>query len=467
MTAHGMPQFTLQPLDSLVAYAANARTHSPAQIRQIKASLLEFGWTNPVLADAQGIIAGHGRTMAAAELYSEGEQIRFPGGEPIPIGMVPVVDCSGWSDAQRRAYIIADNQIALNAGWDEDLLRQELGELQTANFDLDMLGFSDAELGDLLAGISLGQESDRDPDDAPEVSDEDVSVPGDIWVCGPHRVMCGSSLSDTDWQALMRGEMADAAWTDPPYNVDYEGRAGKIQNDAMSEGEFRQFLDGAFAGHFAVMKAGAPIYVAHADGNGGEAFRAAFRGAGFKLSGCLIWRKNQFTLSRSDYQWMHEPILYGWKPGSRHRWYGGRKLSTIIDTGTGNPFQRTEDGKWLVRVGDAVLVVDGDAEVQEQPGSILFNEKPASSELHPTMKPVALIERMLRSSARHGDIVIDGFGGSGSTLIAADRLGMCARLMELEPKFADVIVRRWQAFTGRQAVHADTGKPFPEISPIS
>lgn len=467
MTAHGMPQFTLQPLDSLVAYAANARTHSPAQIRQIKASLLEFGWTNPVLADAQGIIAGHGRTMAAAELYSEGEQIRFPGGEPIPIGMVPVVDCSGWSDAQRRAYIIADNQIALNAGWDEDLLRQELGELQTANFDLDMLGFSDAELGDLLAGINLGPESDRDPDDAPEVSDEAVSVPGDIWVCGAHRVMCGSSLSDTDWQALMRGELADAAWTDPPYNVDYEGRAGKIQNDAMSEGEFRQLLDCAFAGHFAVMKAGAPIYVAHADGNGGEAFRAAFRGAGFKLSGCLIWRKNQFTLSRSDYQWMHEPILYGWKPGSRHRWYGGRKLSTIIDTGTGNPFQRTEDGRWLVRVGDAVLVVAGDAEVQEQPGSILFNEKPASSELHPTMKPVALIERMLRSSARHGDIVIDGFGGSGSTLIAADRLGMCARLMELEPKFADVIVRRWQAFTGRQAVHADTGKPFPEISPIS
>lgn len=460
MTVHGMPQIELKPLESLVAYARNARTHSPAQVRQIKASLLEFGWTNPVLADTHGIIAGHGRTMAASELYREGEQIRFPSGELIPVGMVPVVDCSGWSDAQRRAYIIADNQIALNAGWDEELLKLELQQLQVESFDLDLLGFSDADLGELLTCADLDLDGDQDPDDAPDLEDDAVSSLGDVWVCGPHRVMCGSSLSDDDWQALMQGELADAAWTDPPYNVDYEGMAGKIKNDAMAEAEFKQFLLEAFSGHLAVMKAGAPIYVAHADGHGGEAFRSSFREAGFKLSGCLIWRKNQFTLSRSDYQWMHEPILYGWKPGSRHRWYGGRKLSTLMDTGDGYPFQKTEDGKWVVRVGDAALIVDGEAVIEEQPGSILFHEKPSRSEQHPTMKPVGLIERMLRSSARHGDIVIDGFGGSGSTLIAADRLGMSARLMELDPKFADVIVKRWQAFTGRKAVHAVTGEQF-------
>ncbi len=461
MTAQGLPQIELRPLDSLVAYARNARTHSASQIEQIKASLLEFGWTNAVLADDAGIIAGHGRTLAAASLYQEGKQISFPSGAPIPIGMVPVVDCSGWSDSQRRAYIIADNQLALSAGWDDSILKSELQALQMESFDLELLGFSDNDLGEMLASMGLDADDAHDPDAAPDIADEAVSVLGDIWRCGAHRVMCGSSLSADDWAALMRGELADAAWTDPPYNVAYEGKAGSIQNDNMSDADFREFLKDAFAGHIAVMKPGAPIYVAHADGSGSEAFRSTFREAGFKLSGCLIWRKNQFTLSRSDYQWMHEPILYGWKPGSRHRWYGGRKLSTLIDAGDGYPFQQMDDGRWCVRVGDTMLVIDGDAKIEEQPGSILFHEKPSRSEQHPTMKPVGLVERMLRSSARSGDIVIDGFGGSGSTMIAADRLGMSSRLMELDTRFVDVIVRRWEAFSGRRAVHDKTGELFP------
>lgn len=458
------PQIALRPIESLVAYANNSRTHSPTQIEQIQRSLLEFGWTNPVLADGIGVVAGHGRLLAANGLYASGKQIRFPNGTPIPLGMVPVVDCSGWSDAQRKAYVIADNQLALNAGWDEEILRAELQDLSTDGFDMNLLGFDEDFLAEILPGELDGEERpNRDPNDAPPVPVEPVSVPGDVWICGPHRVMCGSSTSMDDWQSLMSGEMADACWTDPPYNVAYESKlAGKIKNDDMSDADFVAFLTEAFTGMFSVMKPGAPIYVAHADGGPGEAFRSAFRAGGFKLSGCLIWRKNRFTLSRSDYQWMHEPILYGWKVGARHRWYGGRKQTTIIELGEGGPITKLEDGRWAIKMGDSTLVVSGEATLEEHPGSIIYNEKPARSELHPTMKPVELIERMLSSSARSGDIVIDAFGGSGSTMIAADRMGMSARLMELDPKFVDVIVRRWEMFTGRRAVHAVTGEVFPE-----
>lgn len=460
MSEPTMPQIQLRPIESLVAYARNARTHSPEQISQIKASLVEFGWTNSVLADDVGIVAGHGRVLAATELYQHGKQIRFPNGAPIPVGMVPVVDCTGWSPSQRRAYIIADNKLALNAGWDDELLRLELKELQDASYDLDLIGFSDDELGDLLGEVSA-QACDIDPDDAPEPQKEVISVPGDVWVCGAHRVMCGSSLELTAWDALMQGEKADICWTDPPYNVAYESKlAGKIKNDDMDDGQFRQFLLDAYIAMFAVMKPGAPIYVAHADTEGLN-FRTAFREAGFKLSSCLIWRKNTLVLGRSDYQWMHEPILYGWKPGSKHRWYGGRKLTTVVEMGEASPFARLEDGRWAVTIGDSMLIVSGDAEVEEKPSSIIFHEKPKRSEAHPTMKPVGLIERMLKASARAGDIVIDAFGGSGSTMIAADRMGMSARLMELDPKFVDVIVRRWEEWSGRRAMHAATGAHFP------
>ena len=455
----GVPQIELRDIKHLIPYANNSRTHSPDQVQQIVRSMLEFGWTVPILVDDLGIVAGHGRVVAAEEAYRKGEQIKFPNGSPIPVGYAPVVDCSGWSAEQRRAYIIADNKLALNAGWDEELLSIELLQLKDADFDLELTGFSGEELSDLIGGADLPP-PDADPDDVPDVQEQTVSVPGDVWVLGAHRVMCGSSLEVSAWERLMHGEMADICWTDPPYNVAYESKlAGKIKNDDMLDGEFRQFLLDAYTSLFTVMKAGAPIYVAHADTEGLN-FRSAFVSAGFKLSGCLIWRKNSLVLGRSDYQWMHEPILYGWKPGSKHRWYGGRKLTTVVEHGEGGPITKLEDGRWAIRSGDSMLIVSGDAQLEEQPSSIIYHDKPKRSEAHPTMKPVGLVERMLQASARSGDIVIDAFGGSGTTLIAADRLGMSARLMELDPKFVDVIVRRWQEYTGRRAVHAVTGVEF-------
>jgi DNA modification methylase len=458
-----VPQIALRDIDALLPYAYNARTHSPAQVDAIARSLLEWGWTNAVLADGEGVIAGHGRIMAAGELYRRGETIRFPGGAPIPPGKVPVIDCSGWNPAQRRAYILADNQLAAMAGWDLDLLKHEVDALGAEGFDLGMAGFDENTLAELFDGVVEPPAHQADPDEAPPAPDEPVSRSGDVWVCGPHRVMCGSSLLPADWATLMAGESADVAWTDPPYNVSYEGGTKDrltIKNDAMPDAAFRQFLLDAYGCMFTVLKAGAPIYVAHADTEGLN-FRDTFRQAGFKLSGCLIWRKQSLVLGRSDYQWMHEPILYGWKPGAAHRWYGGRKRTTIIEYGEGGPVTRLEDGRWAIRAGDNLLIVSGDATLEEQPGSVLYHERPSRNAEHPTMKPVGLVEKMLGASARRGDIVIDAFGGSGSTLIAADRLGMSARLMELDPVYVDVIVRRWEMFTGRRAVHAVSGALFP------
>lgn len=435
-----------RPIADLVPYARNARTHSDVQVDQIAASIREWGWTIPVLVDESGmLIAGHGRIMAAHKLG---------------IAEVPVMTAVGWTEAQKRAYILADNQLALNAGWNTDLLSLELADLQLEGFDLDLLGFGD-QLTDLL-DPSVTAPPEKDPDAVPPVPDAAISVPGDVWVCGPHRVCCGDSTSVTDWDKLMAGEKADVCWTDPPYNVAYESKlAGKIKNDDMGDDKFRAFLQDAFAGVFTVMKAGAAIYVAHADTEGYN-FRHSFREAGFKLSGCLVWKKDSLVLGRSDFQWMHEPILYGWKPGSAHRWYGGRKLTTVQDWG-GDPITKLDDGRYQIVVGDRVLTVAGEATLEESPSSVIYHEKPKRSDSHPTMKPTGLIEKMLKCSARSGDLVADAFGGSGSTLIAADRLGMSARLMELDTKFVDVIVRRWEEYTGRRAVHAETGELFPEI----
>lgn len=453
-----VPQAVLRPLTSLAPYARNARTHSPAQIEQIGASMLAFGWTTYILADAQGIVAGHGRVLAAEKLNAAGEAIRFPDGTPIPPGMAPVVDCTGWTPTQRRAYILADNQIALNAGWDQELLKLELLDLKLEGFDLSVIGFGD-QLTDLL---EPGAGNELDPDDVPDLPETAFSQPGDLWVLGPHRVMCGDATNLGDWKQLCGSERLDIVWTDPPYNVAYESKlAGKIKNDSMSDGKFRELLLGIHQGLYSVMKEGAAIYVAHSDTEGLN-FRSAFIEAGFKLSGCLIWRKDALVLGRSDFQWQHEPVLYGWKPGSKHRWYGGRKQTTLAGWGDVDPVRKLDDGRYQISVGDRVLVLESDTRIEELAPSVIFEPKPKRSSEHPTMKPVALIERHLRNNARAGDLVGDACGGSGSTLMAADRLGMSARLMELDPKFADVIVRRWQNYAGCKAVHAVTGQEFPE-----
>jgi DNA modification methylase len=433
-TVPNLGSYQVRAVSVLKPYDKNARTHSAEQVEQIARSIKEFGFTNPLLIDEQDrIIAGHGRLQAARALQ---------------MFDVPVIVLAGLTDAQRRALILADNKIALNSGWDFKLLSDELADLKLEGYDLTLTGFSLEEI-DNLTPVVLDE---IDPDDAPDLPEEPKTKPGDVYVLGPHRLVCGDSTDINSLNRLMRGELADCCWTDPPYNVAYETKAGKIANDDLNDAEFRDFLSGAFGCAFASMKTGASIYVAHADTEGLN-FRATFTAAGFKLSGCLIWSKDSLVLGRSDYQWQHEPVLYGWKPGSRHRWYGGRKLTTMIDLDQDRmPFKRRDDGKYEIRMGDTVMIIDGTATIEELVPSVINEPKPKRSDGHPTMKPVALIERMLRNSARPGDIVLDLFGGSGSTLMAAERLGMCARLSELDPRYCDVIVERWENYTGRKAV---------------
>lgn len=468
-----VPTIKLRELSTLVRYERNSRTHSKAQVEQLERMLLEFGWTNSVLVDEKGIVAGHGRCMAAENIYRRGEQIKFPNGSPIPIGFVPTVDCSGWSDNQRKAYIIGDNQSALTAGWDIDILTAELRELQEADFDLHLTAFSEAELDELLAPIVGDPELQGDPDYQPEAPAEPISQRGDTWILGNHRVRCGDATSLNDWDELMKGETADVCWIDPPFNVDLgrknrlmdkavggkRSATGSITNDKMSDAEFSEFLQELFASLFAVMRAGAPIYVAHAD-KVGLVFRQKFEDAGFHFSQMLIWNKGQHVIGMADHHSSHESILYGWKVGAKHSWYGGRKNKTVFDTGEGGPIRQLEDGRWCIKIGDSSLIVSGDAQLEEAPSTVFYEPKPDKSGLHPSTKPVALIERQLSNSARAGDIVIDGCGGSGSTLIAAHRLGMSARIMELEPKFCDVIIQRWQHVTGKVAIHERTGEPY-------
>jgi DNA modification methylase len=448
-------QIEMRPTERLVPYARNARTHPEWQIAQIAASIAEFGFTNPILVgDDDVIVAGHGRLLAA---------------EQIGLEEVPVIVLRHLTETQRRALVIADNKIAENAGWDEELLRRELAALQDADFDLGLTGFGEDELAQVLSGLD---EDDAgadlpampgDPDAVPETPAEPVSRRGMIWELGKHRVMCGDATDRADAEALVGGARMAACWTDPPYNVDYEGTAGKIENDAMGDTEFRRFLASAFSVAAGVMKRGAPIYVAHADTEGFN-FRGAFRDAGFKLSGCLVWVKPSLVLGRSDYQWRHEPILYGWKPGAAHKWFGGRARTTVIDD-AGEPVRVMPDGTLQLDVGGQTILVSGEnLSLETADGSVLRFDKPARSAEHPTMKPVALISEMLGNSTARGDLVYDPFGGSGSTLIACEQSGRRAYVMELDPRFADVIVTRWQKVTERQAVLADDGRTFDELA---
>lgn len=446
-----VPSEILQmPVADLVPYSRNARTHSEAQVLQIADSIREFGFTNPVLvSDDNSIIAGHGRVLAAQSLGLE---------------TVPCIRLSHLTDAQRRAYILADNKLALNAGWDDELLRLELGELRDEGFALGLIGFSGSELDALFLDGDNVEASGLTEDDAvPEARPRPVSRPGDVWVCGDHRVICGSSVEIDVVEQLMSGQLADCVWTDPPYNVAYETEAGSIANDDLPDEEFRRFLEDAFVTAFAVMAPGAPIYVAHADTEGLN-FRGAFKDAGFKLSGCLIWVKPALVLGRSDYQWRHEPILYGWKPGAAHQWFGGRAKTTVHEA-EAPPFVLTADGSVEIDLGGSnVLRISGaDLHVEEVVGSTIKVPKPRKNPDHPTMKPVELIVAQLKNSTRRGDVVLDLFGGSGSTLIACEKLGRSARLVELDAVYCDVIVRRWQDWTGRKATLEASGETFAAL----
>ena len=388
------PVIELIDIESLIPYARNSRTHSDSQVAQIAASIKEFGFTNPVLIDEDGgIIAGHGRTMAARKLG---------------LTEVPCIRLSHLTDAQKKAYVIADNKLALNAGWDDEMLKVELQELKDLDFDLELTGFSDDELADLLAETQVGL---VDEDEAPPVPKEPITKPGDIWVMGKHRLMCGDSCSTNDMEKLCQGQLVDMWLTDPPYNVAYEGGTGlTIKNDDMGDEQFRQFLRDAYVTADIVMKPGAVFYIWYADVETYN-FTGAVKDAGWKMSQILIWKKSSLIMGRKDYHFIHEPCLYGWKEGAAHLWASDRKQTTIFEF-----------------------------------------DKPKKNGEHPTMKPVALFEYQMLNNTKGGDIVLDSFGGSGTTLIAAEKNGRHARVMELDPKYCDVIVKRWEDFTGKKAV---------------
>lgn len=448
----------LWPLEKLKPYARNPRTHTPEQVAKVAASIVEFGFTNPILVDAnQGIIAGHCRLMAAQKLGIE---------------TVPIIELTHLSEPQKRAYIIADNRLALDAGWDMEILAGEMAALKEDGFDMKLTGFSGDEIDEILDSGEAGGLTDDDA--APPMPEEAVTVPGDVWILGRHRLLCGDATVLSDIEKLMGGDMADCTWTDPPYNVNYGEKAemldkyqkghrntSRILNDNMDSKSFYEFLHTAFTNVYTISKAGAAVYVAHAETEGVN-FRTALKAAGVYLSSCLIWRKNALVLGRSDYHWQHEPVLYGWKDTGPHRWFGGRDKTTIHEF-EGAPFQQIGDNEWQIPLGETTLIVRGDnLTVEVAHGTVFFEEKPRSSPEHPTMKPVALIERMVCNSTKKADIVLDPFGGSGSTLIACEKTGRTARLLELDMKYCDVIVRRWQDYTGKNAT-LEGGKTFAEV----
>ena len=399
------------PTDKLVPYARNARTHSDAQVAQIAASIAEFGFTNPILAGSDGVIvAGHGRLAAAQKLG---------------IATVPVVVLDHLTPTQRRALVIADNRIAENAGWDEAMLQVELADLQGDDFDLSLTGFDADALADLLAGEETTSDGQTDEDSVPDAGIS-ITRPGDVWICGNHRVICGDSTDASTYDALMAGEIADMVFTDPPYNVDYantakdkmRGTDRPILNDNLGAG-FHDFLLAALTPTLAHCRGG--IYVAMSSSEL-DVLQSAFRTAGGKWSTFIIWAKHTFTLGHADYQRQFEPILYGWPSDGTRHWCGARDQGDV----------------WNIK-------------------------KPHKNDLHPTMKPVELVERAVRNSSRPGDIVLDSFGGSGTTMIASEKSDRKARLIELDPKYVDVIVRRWQDYAGAQATRQSDGVAFDAL----
>jgi DNA modification methylase len=398
------------PIDRLAPFANNARTHSDAQIAQIAASIAEFGFVNPILVGTDNvIIAGHARALAARQLG---------------LTDVPVIILDHLTPTQRRALVIADNRLALSAGWDEELLHIELAALREEDFNLDLLGFDDDELAALLAGEDETAGL-TDEDAVPDVPQTPVSIPGDLWILGHHQLLCGDATKPADVAQLLSTDSADLIFTDPPYNVDYEGYTEdrlKIQGDRMSREQFQCFLLESFQSYRGIVKPGASLYVFHSSSFQRE-FQDALEEAGFEVRCQIIWAKNTFAWGFGRYKFQHEPLFFCHVAGEKDFWYGDKSQSTLWE-----------------------------------------ENKPAANRLHPTMKPVELIERALANSSKAGDIVVDLFGGSGSTLIASERRSRKARLMEIDPCYADVIVQRWQEYTGKKATLEGDGRTFDAIA---
>lgn len=381
------------PIDKLVPYARNARTHSKEQIAQLRASLREFGFVSPAVIDSKyNILVGHGRVQAARE---EGYKT------------IPCVFAENLTDAQKRAYILADNQLALNAGWDEEMLSVELSDLKDESFDLSLLGFDEKDLEKLMAGPDDGGAQDDDFDLSAALEKASFVEKGDLWTVGKHRLLCGDATSPEDVERLMGGKTANLILTDPPYGVSFKASDGlTIENDSLKGDEFYKFLLSAFTNMAAHLEKGGAAYVFHADTEGLN-FRKAFIDAGFHLAGVCIWVKNTLVLGRSDYQWQHEPILYGFLQNGKHPWYSDRKQTTIWN----------------------------------------FN-KPKRNKDHPTSKPLDLLSYPIKNSSQENAIVLDTFGGSGSTMMACEQMNRICYMSELDPKYASVILRRYVEDTG-------------------
>lgn len=399
-------------ISSIIPYARNSRTHSDEQVAQIAASINEWGFTNPILIDIDGeIIAGHGRLLAAQKLG---------------LKEVPCITAVGWSDAQKKAYVIADNKLALNAGWDNDMLAIEFGELKDLDFNLDLIGFDSDELANILKEPET--EGLTDEDAVPEAPEVPVTVEGDVWVMGKHRLICGDSTAIDTVEKVMP-ETANMVFTDPPYLMDFSGGIhadgsksfnashGKIKNDKMSKEEGDNFLDEINS--IIKLKVDGAFYITFYR-LGIDQYYASFNRVGLKCRSLIIWDKGNHTLSNSDYMSMYEPMFYGWV--NNHKFYGGKNGMDI----------------WRIK-------------------------RTAKNDLHPTMKPVELCEKAIEDGSQMNGIVLDLFGGSGSTLIACEKKNRICRMMELDPKYCDVIVKRWQEFTGKSAVHEQSEQTFAEM----
>lgn len=388
-------EMQLVAVSKLIPYVNNARTHSAEQVMKLRSSLREFGFINPVIIDREfNVIAGHGRILAAKE---EG------------ILEVPCVFVDYLTEAQKKAYILADNRMAMDAGWDEELLRIEIEALQSEDFDIGLTGFDESEIADLFGSDDTSGVKDDDYDLSAALEKAAFVKRGDIWTVGRHRLMCGDATSSEDVAALMDGKKANLIVTDPPYNVAFESSDGlSIKNDKMANAKFYEFLLSAFKNMAEYLEKGGSAYVFHADTEGLN-FRKAFMDAGFHLSGCCIWVKNSLVLGRSDYQWQHEPVLYGFLQNGKHYWSknAGRSQTTV----------------WNF-------------------------DKPKKNKNHPTSKPLDLLAYPIGNSSQENAIVIDTFGGSGSTLMTCEQTNRVCHTMELDEKYASVILRRYVEDTG-------------------
>ena len=380
-------EYYLADINTLIPYARNARTHSEEQVAQIAASIREFGFLSPIIVSEDGtILCGHGRFYAAQKLG---------------LKKVPCIKESHLTETQKRAYILADNKLSLNAGWDDEMLAVELTELQDDAFDLSLIGFNESELADLFADDEK-KAKDDDYDLSAALEKATFVEKGDIWTVGRHRLMCGDATSADEVAKLMDGKKANLIVTDPPYGVSFKSSDGlSIQNDSIKGDDFYNFLLSAFQNMATNLESGGSAYVFHADTEGLN-FRKAFIDAGFHLAGVCIWVKNSLVLGRSDYQWQHEPVLFGWKKDGKHRWYADRKQTTI----------------WNY-------------------------DKPKRNKNHPTSKPLDLLGYPICNSSQENAIVIDTFGGSGSTLMACEQTNRICYMMELDEKYASVILRRY------------------------